>query len=879
MRKLGFLIFVLFALFIFSGEIIDVYVDYLWFQEVGYLSSFLTILTSKVALGVVAALVLFFVLYLNLRFAFSVSWPYLLGAGVTALFFGLVVSNSWETVLLYFNAQPFGVQDPVFSRDISFYVFSLPFYDFLWNAGFSMFLFSTLFAIAVYLLQGGYFTAPGGWETPGGSLQLSPRTKRHFSILAAVFAFLLAVKYYLDRFDLLFTPKSSFFGAGYAELKIQLPILTLLVIAALLVSLLFLLTPRFVGWKTPLIGVGLVILLAFTGNIATGIIQQYVVSPDELNLEKPYIENSIKYTRLAYDLESVREVDFPAEQNLTLQDLERNSMTVDNIRLWDWRPMLRTYKQIQLIRTYYNFNDMDIDRYQINSSYRQVVLSAREMDTNLLPSRTWVNEHLFYTHGYGLAMSPVSKVSPEGLPVFYIKDIPPKSRYFNITRPEIYYGELANSYIIVKTTTREFDYPRGNKNVYTTYQGSGGIPLSNVIRKTAMTVKFNTIKILVSTSLKPESRIIFRRNIKERTRYITPYLEFDSDPYLVTANGKLYWILDAYTTTNRYPYSEPTKTRRGSLNYIRNSVKIVVDAYNGTTRYYIADPNDPLLKTYQQIFPKVFKPLTKMPPELLQHIRYPENLFRIQTQKYTTYHMRDPRVFYNKEDIWNIPKELYESNQIEMEPYYLITKLLQGEKEEFLLLLPFTPRDKDNMIAWMAVRSDPPHYGEKIVYLFPKDKLIYGPIQIEARIDQNSEISQLFTLWGQEGTSIIRGNLLVIPIEKSLIYVEPIYLRAEQRSAIPELKRVIVAFGDQITMQKTLEESINAIFKNETTTKEIEEITPTKTEPQTLDILKQAATHYKQAKEYLKQGNWTGFGQELEKLGEILETKEKKTEH
>jgi hypothetical protein len=791
---------------------------------------------------------------------------------VFSLFIGVAISSGWEVTLMYFKATPFDLKDPIFQRDISFYFFTLPFYKFLWSVVFYGLILVAIICGIIYVIYGkplvereeGYedFTQQFSIEFP----KLSKGALAHLAVLGGAVLAVLSAGYVLDRYSILYSTRGIVFGAGYADVKVQLLVLTALALVAVIASLLFFFSSKKPDYRLPVAGVALLIIVGMLGNFATGIVHQYKVEPDEFNMEKPYIEYNIDFTLRAYDLQSIKEVEFPARYDLTSEDIQRNNLTIDNIRLWDWQPLLRTYKQVQVIRTYYEFNDVDIDRYDINGDYRQVMISPREFNLDALEerSRTWVNEHLFYTHGYGVAMSPVRDVSREGLPVLYIQDIPPRSEIFEVTRPEIYYGELNRNFAVVDTTTNEFDYPKGEGNVYTSYAGSGGILLNSVFRKAAMALRFNTIKLFVSESLTPESRILINREIRERAGNIAPFLRYDRDPYIVLSEGKLYWIHDAYTVSSKYPYSEPYK----DINYIRNSVKVVTDAYNGDVTFYVMDDKDPLIRTYMKIFPTLFKPFSAMPEDLKKHIRYPEDLFSVQVEKYSIYHMKDPQVFYNKEDVWEVPNELYEGNRITMDPYYLITKLPGEEREEFILLLPFTPRGKDNMIAWMAARSDLPRYGERIVFAFPKEKNIYGPMQLEARIDQDPDISQLFTLWSQVGTRVIRGNLLVIPIEDSLLYIEPIYLRAEQTGALPELKRVIVAFGDRLTMQETLEDALAVIFGEKPVEKPVK-ITPS--ERSASELIEEAITHYNKAQEHLKEGNWAGYGEELANLKAVLE--------
>jgi uncharacterized membrane protein (UPF0182 family) len=635
-------------------------------------------------------------------------------------------------------------------------------------------------------------------------------------------------------------------------------------------------------WRIPAAGLAVFFAVLIVGTgVYPSLVQKLKVTPNEIALEKPYLEKNIQYTNLAYGLDNIKYQEFPAEDRLTREDLKRNELTIKNIRLWDHAPLLSTYSQLQEIRTYYKFIDVDNDRYYVNGEYRQVMLSPRELSYRALPSRTWVNEHIIYTHGYGVVLGPVNRISPEGLPEFFIKDIPPvSSANIKITRPEIYYGETSNEYVFVRTKREEFDYPVGEKNVYTQYQGKGGVPLS-FWKKVIFAIRFGSIDILLSNDVTGESRIMYYRKIHDRVSRVAPFVRLDPDSYLVISKeGRLLWVLDGYTVTDRFPYSEPVANLG---NYIRNSVKAVVDAFDGTVDLYVSDPKDPIIQTYAKIFPGVFQPLEQMPDDLRGHIRYPQTLLSIQARMYGTYHMQDPQVFYNKEDLWTIPRKAGagQGSEKEYQPYYTIMKLPEGKKEEFVVLLPFTPSKKDNMSAWMAGRCDVPHYGEVVVYVFPKQKLVYGPRQIEARIDQEAEISKQLSLWGQRGSQVIRGDLLAIPIEKSILYVEPLYLAAE-KSQLPELKRVIVAFGNSLAMEENLELTLQKVFGGEVMREKpapkaalAAATSPEKrrTDP---EIAAETLTHYRRAQEFLRQGNWAGYGEELRKVEEGLKELERK---
>jgi uncharacterized membrane protein (UPF0182 family) len=812
-----------------AGQIVGFYVDWLWFREVQFTSVFVTVLQAEILVGMVTGAVFFLILYGNVMVARRLAprdvlvavddagglpSPEILDPYVRRLAFPLSVmiallagwlgTSRWELVLKALHPTPFGVRDPLFDQDVAFYVFRLP----LWSSLYGWLMGSlAVSALAVTVV---YFCTRGIQLSASG-VSISRRARGHLLVLAALLLLLKAAGYRLAMFDLLFSQRGVVFGAGYADVHAQLPILKLLMIVTGLVALLCVVTIRLPSWRPLLWSIAALVGVAILGGVAyPGLIQRYRVSPNEIDKEKPYIDFNIRYTRSAYGLDNIEEREFPAEETLTLADLRKNEATIENVRLWDTRPLLATYSQLQEIRTYYKFTDIDVDRYRINGEYRQVTLSPRELSSRDLPSRIWINERLTYTHGYGAVVGPVNRVTREGLPEFWIKDIPPASSAdLRISRPELYFSELATDYVFVKTRAKEFDYPAGDRNVYTAYQGHGGIPLGSFGRKALFAANLGDIKLLMSNDLTPESRVLLYRNIRERVQRIAPFFLYDDDPYMViSAAGRIVWLLDGYTVSDRFPYSTAT---RGLGNYVRNAVKVTVDAYDGTVNFYVADPADPLIRTTARIFPGLLKPLEAMPADLRAHIRYPEGLFRVQAAMYAVYHMRDTQVFYNKEDLWSLPVRAVDRREQAMEPYYLILRLPGEPREEFVLLIPFNPSKKDNLSAWLAARSDPPHYGKLVVYNFPKQKLIYGPRQIEARIDQDSFISQQLSLWNQRGSQVIRGNLLVIPIERSLIYVEPLYIAAE-KGQLPELKRVIVGFGDRIAMEETLDGALARVF-------------------------------------------------------------------
>ncbi|HWP60091.1 MAG TPA: UPF0182 family protein [Candidatus Acidoferrales bacterium] len=892
-RFSGLFVFLIFLATLFVGQAIALYTDWLWFQEVGFTQVFAKTLTIKFVLAVVFGALFFALIYFNVRFAaqrpqgfrffaeenvIELPSPDIVdpmirrllfpGALVLALMSAPQAASHWETVILFLNALPFGIADPLFGLDVGFYVFRFPALLSLYNWLMFVLVLALAATAATYLLYQGIRLTPNG-------LFLTERARRHLLLLTAALLLVKAGGYALDSFNLLYSTRAAAFGAGYTDVYANLPALRLLVVVCVAAAALALAQIYRPGYRYLFGGVGAALALHLLGLIVyPALLQRLRVVPNEIAAERPYIERNISFTRRAYGLDKVESKDFPAAEELTAADLKRNDATIKNVRLWDHRPLLATYAQLQEIRTYYKFVDVDNDRYHIDGTYRQVMLSARELSHEHLPSRIWINEHLTYTHGYGVVFGPVNQVTPEGLPEFFIKDIPPVSQGdLKITRPEIYYGELGNSYVVVKTNAQELDYPAGDQNVYTKYEGRGGVPINSFWRKLVFSARYATLRILLSNDINRESRIMYYRRIHERVQKIAPFITLDRDAYLVIAGGgRLFWIIDGYTTSEHYPYSQPTR-RVG--NYIRNSVKAVVDAYHGSVTFFLSDPEDPVVQAYARAFPGLFRPLEAMPEGLLAHIRYPQDLFEIQARIYATYHMQDPQVFYNKEDLLSIPRTTVEGREIEMEPYYTIMRLPGEKKEEFILLLPFTPNRRDNMRAWLAARSDPPNYGKLIALDFPKAKLVYGPKQIEARINQDTFISQQLSLWNQQGSQVIRGSLLAIPIEQSLLYVQPLYLAAADKGSLPELKRVITAFGNQIAMEETLENSLQRIFGGRAAKPPAQAVVLADKTTLAKSQADRALEHYQRAQDFLRQGNWAGFGDELKRLEQALKEMQK----
>ncbi|BAY27081.1 hypothetical protein NIES2100_69020 [Calothrix sp. NIES-2100] len=808
------------------------------------------IISQSWYLGLVAVIAIAILIYP--RFLLAVI------ALVFSVLFALIFYQNWAKVLQYFHPTPFNITEPLFSQDISFYIFSLPVWELLelWLLGLCLYGFIAVtltYLLSADSLSQGIF--------PG----FSPPQQRHLSGLGGGLMLMVAVSYWLDRYELVYSERGVSYGASYTDVMAQLPADNVLWVLALAIA--FYLFWRTIFWKPQsqhrrfvFYGLGIYLLLAVVGDFLLPTAVQYlIVEPNELQREQPYIQRTIALTRRAFDLEAIDARTFNPQGQLTEADIKANDLTIRNIRLWDQRPLLETNRQLQQIRPYYRFPDADIDRYTLqtdtelpaapanpqqkpveNTEQRQVLIAARELDYSAVPqeAQTWVNRHLIYTHGFGFTVSPVNTVGQGGLPEYFVKDISGDSSALTtssdairqsipIGQPRIYYGEITNNYVITGTKVRELDYPSGSDNVYNSYDGQGGITIGTSGRKWLFAMYLKDWQMALTRDFLPETKVLLRRNVKQRIRAIAPFLRYDSDPYLVVANANLdnpnqdfsnnqnylYWIVDAYTTSDRYPYSD---TGSDGINYIRNSVKVVIDAYNGTVNFYIADANDPIITTWQNIFPQLFKPLSALPATLKSHLRYPVDFFKIQSERLMTYHMTDTQVFYNREDQWQIPNEIYGSQARPVEPYYLITSLPNVSVEEFILLLPYTPKQRTNLIAWLAARSDSKNYGRLLLYVFPKERLIYGTEQIEARINQDPVISGQISLWNRQGSRAIQGNLLIIPIEESLLYVEPIYLEATQNK-LPTLVRVVVAYENRIVMAQTLEQGLQAIFQPQVT--------------------------------------------------------------
>ena len=884
------------------------FTDWLWFKEIGFQTVFATSLIWRIVLFLVGGAFTFAYFYGNVRMArgAGTGFPVLFvnrGDGVTvdisrmftklffpaAIFLSFVTAVSlsawWMTLLKGLNGVALGARDPLFGRDISFYLFRLPLISGVLSTLITLTMLSLLATTAMYWLRSDI-------TLPPRRASAKPRAARHLGGLLALLFLLLALRLWVvDTSSLLFSDTGPLIGASYTDIHVALPGLYICAIASVVAAawVIFGIVRERLVWSALSATVFYIVVSVLARGIVPAAYQKLIVSPNELTRETPYIRLHIDATRNAWGLNKVEGRDLSGEVQLTMNNIKANAATVDNVRLWERDLLMQTFKQLQEIRTYYDFVSVDDDRYTIDGRYRQVHIAARELNSASLPTRTFINSRLTFTHGMGVTMAPVNQVTSEGLPVLFIKDLPPVSTVsVKLTRPQIYYGELTNEYVFVGTGQQEFDFPAGDQNIYTKYTGRGGVPIGSFVRKVLYAFQLGSLKILLSDDIKGSARVLYRRSVMDRATTAMPFLSFDDDPYLmITDAGQLKWILDAYTVSDSYPYAQRTAD---ATSYMRNSVKVVIDAYDGTVDAYIAEPNDPVVQTYAKIFGGIFKPISAMPADIRRHVRYPGDLFRIQTSLHATYHMTEPDAFYHREDQWQIPGGLTKTTNENPFMRHIIMRLPGEKNPEFIYMTPFTPRGKDNLAAWMVARMDGDNYGKLSVYRFPKQSLVYGPKQIANRINQDTDISRQLTLWDQRGSQVIRGELLVIPIEESLIYVQPIYLRAEGGN-IPELKRVVVAHENRVVMGETLEEGLNALFgagsATQTRANVQDSLSALGVEPSVVgggaapaagtapsgavsELLREAQTHYDRAIAAQRAGNWAEYGREIEALGATI---------
>ena len=871
-----------------------VWADWRWFSDLGQGAVFTTRIVSQLAVGAVFALLTFIILFTSMRFArrmaprlVPVRFPegipeqletvllsirgkmgpildfaILASALVLAFLNGLGMSANWETFRISLASVPFGYSDPQFGRDVGFFVFQLPAMNLIadWLTG--VLMLTIVLSFAVHILDG----AIQPWERLKG---FAPHVKAHLSVLLALLVATFGFKYWISIWELNFSKFGQIVGAGYTDIHARIPAYQILIAVSLATAVALLLNIRYKGWRLPLISLGVWVAASILlGAVWPGLMQQFIVAPNEASAEAPYIERNITMTRKAFGLEDVEGQKFPAAETLTAADVVADRETLKNVRLWDPTIVAQSYSQLQSIRPYYEFPDVDVDRYTIDGRRQQVLVSAREMNSALLPdqAQTWVNRHLVYTHGFGLVMSSVSESDSRGMPKFIIGDVPPRTATdLETKQPRLYYGEDTKDYVIVDTGIKEFDFPLGDRNAEYQYKGSGGVPVGGFVSRVAWALHLGSSQILFSEYVKPESRVLMRRDLTSRLEALAPWLAYENDPYPVLVDGRIIWVIDAYTSSENFPYSEglPDST----TNYLRNSVKITVDAFDGTTKFYAFDSEDPVLKAWSSVFPTLMIPGDKIPAEIRDHFRYPEGLFTAQAEIYRTYHMTDPRVFYNKEDQWEIPGTRQGKT---MHPFFVLMRLPGKTQEQFYIMQPYTPRNRDNMIGWVAANSDPESYGERTVYQFPKERVVLGPEQVSARINQDALISPQLSLWGQRGSRAIFGNMLVVPIKDSIVYIQPLYLQAEQ-TAIPELTRVIVVYADKVEMERTLEAALLKVFGQESSAT-TDTAGPGSGQPGAGGADAAAARRlFTEAVDAQKKGDWALYGTKLTQLGALLE--------
>ena len=899
-RGLSFLVFVGIIGFSIARAIATFFTNYLWFDSVDLNSVWIKILLTKSILVAATSLLAFAFIFVNLRLAvratpvmdifesFESQDPLtrfreffnerflkyrLWGAIGLSLFLGAGASQLWEQVLLFINQKSFGVADPVFQYDVSSYVFGLPLYRLFVSWGFQLVIFTSFIIIL-------FFIATGALQLRQGRLpEVSSGAKAHLSVLLAFVALLKAFAYRLDAMELLYSPRGKVFGASYTDVVAHLPALNLLILISLFGAVLLLVNIKRRGWLLPATAISLWLAVSIiVGGVVPAAIQRFRVVPDELNKELPYVENHINYTRLAYGLDSIEEKSFEASPNLTDNDISDNAQTVDNIRLWDPTVLAETYSQLQEIRAYYALDEVDVDRYRINGELTQVMVSARELDQTNLPAVGWVNERLQYTHGYGVVFSPANNVASQGQPDFYVKGVPATTTVseLEVEQPRIYFGESAESveYVVVNSLQDEVDYPlstEGQSVAYTNYSGDGGVGIGSFFRRLGFALRYSELNLLISNQLSDDSKLIMERNVVSRVKKAAPFLYTDNDPYLALIDGNLFWIIDMYTVSDKYPYAQPADTRRinensglpMNFNYLRNSVKAVVNAYDGTMNFYVVDENDPLILSYKDIFPNLFTSKSSMSSDLLDHIRYPEDLFTIQSDMYRDYHMTDPRVFYADEDPWVIPSDSSTTPRVAtlrgefteigfkpMLPYYLLMSLPGESDLSYLIFQPFNPENRPNMQSFLVADADPENYGQLIDFRLPKGEFVDGPSQVATRINQDPDISQIFTLLDQQGSSVIKGNLFVVPINQSILYYQPIYLQGEQ-NPLPEFKFVVVVFQDRIIMEESLSEALASVFGGDFATENVEDAEG----ESALELLEKATKAFEKAQQELQNGN------------------------
>lgn len=900
-RFLGFTtLFIIILAIVFFDSIVNFVVNVKWYTEVGYLPIYFTKLLAILKLMVPIFLLIFigiWLYYRSLRGSFlkianvvdinpnkkaSERKLFVIANLVVSFFISFAIASSyWYRILQFSNATSFNLTDPIFNKDISFYVFKLPLIESLYGAIMSLLVFLIVITLVVYFLMNAkdrFFTGDirGAFDHVRGIKSgLTRFAGKQLAIVSALILLMLSLGYLIKGWNIVYSPRGVVFGAGYTDTHITLIFYRIISIVAAIAAVVIFISVLRGKVKPIIVSVILIVVLMVGEALASAGIENFLVRSNQISLERPYIENNIKYTRKAFNIDQIDEKAFEVKNDLAISDIQANKDTINNIKINSYKPALEFYNQVQVIRYYYDFNDIDVDRYNMNGSYNQVFVAPREIDLQKLEGNasTWQNKHLIYTHGYGAVMSKVNSVTSEGQPDFVIKDIPPENATnIPLENPRIYFGEKTNDYAIVNTDTREFDYPKGGDNEWVKYDGKAGIKM-NLLNRILFAINERNINFLLSRDINSDSKILINRNITERVQKIAPFLNYDSDPYIVISNGKLYWIIDAYTTSDRYPYSQPVN----NVNYIRNSVKVVIDAADGITNFYIVDKNDPIAVSYSKIFPSLFKDLSTLPDDLKNHFRYPEGLFNIQCEVLGKYHMTDPGVFYNGEDLWQVASNQTKVGQEQEinEGSYVIMRLPENKNEEMVLLEYFNMRNKDNMVALFGARMDKENYGKMVLYKFPPQKTIYSPYLFKQKINQDPVISKEISLWNKEGSEVQYGDTMIIPINKSLLYVDPIYIRATGKNSIPEMKRVVVGYDDKLILAESIDTALEQIF-NYTGTQPQAPNTPTvpnvpaNVDEAVKEKIKAAKDAFEKAIEAQKNGDWAKYGEYIKNLQDIL---------
>lgn len=877
---------------LFFDSIVSFVINIQWFKDIGYLPAYFTKLKAMLKLMIPTFLVTYIAIWLYYRSIKKCisKWNNVEQQGrknierklfrvinaVISLGASFIFSrNYWERILQFSNSVSFNVKDPIFNKDVSFYVFKLPLVNSLYGAVMKLLVLLVITTFLVYFILNTKDRISGEFKKSFSDLgskasELTRFSGRQLSVVSALILLNLSFGYILKAYGLVYSPRGIAFGASYTDMNVTLRFYRILSVASLISAAIVFWSIMKSKIKPIFISIFVIIILIASESITSILVQKFVVKPNEKEIEQPYIKYNIDYTRKAFGLDGIQVKDFEVKDNLTKESIENNRQTVDNMRINSYKPAMEFYNQVQIIRYYYDFNDIDIDRYKINGKYNQVFVGAREIDSSTIQQNTWQNKHLIYTHGYGIAMNKVNTVTPEGQPDFVIKDIPSKnSTDIDLKNPRIYFGEKTNTYAIVNTDMEEFDYPKGGDNSNNKYDGSSGIKMS-FINKVLFSINQRDVNFMLSKDINKDSKTLIGRNVKERAEKIAPFLKYDGDPYVVINDGKLYWMLDAYTTSDKYPFSQPFN----DVNYIRNSVKVVIDAYDGTTDFYVVDKNDPLIMSYMKIFPGLFKSVEDMPKGFKEHFKYPEGIFDIQCNVMGKYHVTDPGVFYNGEDLWEVAKDQsqVEGDKKAQEAPYVVMKLPGENSEEMVLLKYFNMRNKDNMVALLGARMDNGNYGNASLYKFPPQKTIYSPYLFKQKFNQDTNISKDLSLWNKEGSQVQFGDTMIIPIDSSLLYVEPVYLRASGKNSIPEMKRIIVSYSDKIVIAENMEGALKQLFSidaKDQNSKDSGEGKPQESSEKN-EKLKQAKVNYDKAMEAQKNGDWAKYGEYIKELGKLL---------